>query len=273
MAMCVMAVVAAAPCQCFSPGANQITSPGRISSIGPPQRRASPRPAVTTSVWPSGCVCHAVRAPGSKVTLAPTTRAGSGAVNSGSMRTVPVKYSAGPFPEGCEPLRWMSKVLVLCVGRSAAGHLLELLRISRAEHRNLCGGAIDLAEIVGSQLESRRAGVLLEPLLLCGARNGHNPRLLRQQPGERDLCRARLLQLAYRTQQIHQPLIRLPGLRREARHDVAEIGAVEGRVLVDLSREEALAERTEGDEPDAEFLERRQQFLLRGSPPQRVFAL
>src|SRR5947208_5374372 len=28
MAMCVMAVVADAPCQCFSPGANQITSPG-----------------------------------------------------------------------------------------------------------------------------------------------------------------------------------------------------------------------------------------------------
>jgi hypothetical protein len=35
-----MAVVAVAPCQCFSPGGNQITSPGRISSIGPPQRCA-----------------------------------------------------------------------------------------------------------------------------------------------------------------------------------------------------------------------------------------
>ena len=78
MAMWVMAVVAVAPCQCFSPGANQITSPGRISSIGPPHRCARPLPAVTISVWPSGCVCHAVRAPGSNVTLAPTTRAGSG---------------------------------------------------------------------------------------------------------------------------------------------------------------------------------------------------
>ena len=38
MAMCVIPVVGAAPCQCFSPGGNQITSPGRISSIGPPQR-------------------------------------------------------------------------------------------------------------------------------------------------------------------------------------------------------------------------------------------
>src|SRR5574337_1098529 len=58
MAMCVMAAVAVAPCQCFSPGGNQITSPGRISSIGPPQRCASPQPAVTIRVWPSGCVCH-----------------------------------------------------------------------------------------------------------------------------------------------------------------------------------------------------------------------
>lgn len=48
--MCVIAVVGAAPCQCFSPGANQTTSPGLISSTGPPQRWARPQPAVTTSV-------------------------------------------------------------------------------------------------------------------------------------------------------------------------------------------------------------------------------
>ena len=80
MAMWVMAVVGAAPCQCFSPGANQTTSPGRISSTGPPSRCTQPQPAVTISVWPSGCVCQAVRAPGSKVTMAPPTRAGSGAL-------------------------------------------------------------------------------------------------------------------------------------------------------------------------------------------------
>src|SRR5205823_1630519 len=108
MAMCIMAVVGVAPCQCFSPGENQITSPGRISSIGPPQRWTRPQPAVTIRVWPSGWLCQAVRAPGSNVTLAPTARAGSGAWNRGSMRTEPVKYSADPFPEGCEPLVVMS---------------------------------------------------------------------------------------------------------------------------------------------------------------------
>src|SRR5215470_4452855 len=104
MARCVMAVVGVAPCQCFSPGGNQITSPGRISSIGPPQRWTRPQPAVTIRVWPSGWLCQAVRAPGSNVTLEPTARAGSGAWNRGSMRTAPVKYSAGALPEGCEPL-------------------------------------------------------------------------------------------------------------------------------------------------------------------------
>ena len=43
MAMWVMAVVGAAPCQCFSPGSNHTTSPGRISSTGPPQRCARPQ--------------------------------------------------------------------------------------------------------------------------------------------------------------------------------------------------------------------------------------
>src|SRR6476620_1464926 len=106
--MWVIAVVGAAPCQCFSPGENQTTSPGRISSIGPPQRWARPTPDVTISVWPNGWVCHAVRAPGSNVTLAPAARAGTRVSNNGSMRTVPVNHSAGPFADGCEPLRLTS---------------------------------------------------------------------------------------------------------------------------------------------------------------------
>src|SRR5437764_4459428 len=106
--MCVIAAVGDAPCQCFSPGANQTTSPGWISSIGPPSRCAQPRPDVTINVWPNGCVCQAVRAPGSNVTLAPATRAGSGAWNRGSIRTVPVNQSAGPLFDGCEPLLLIS---------------------------------------------------------------------------------------------------------------------------------------------------------------------
>ena len=46
-----------------------MTSPGRISATGSPQRCARPQPAVTIRAWPRGWVCHAVRAPGAKVTL------------------------------------------------------------------------------------------------------------------------------------------------------------------------------------------------------------
>src|SRR3954462_548898 len=108
MAMCCIAVVGDAPCQCFSPGSNQTTSPGRTSSIGPPSRCTQPEPLVTISVWPKGCVCHAVLAPGSNVTLAPAARAGVFAWNNGSMRTAPVNQSAGPLLDGCEPLLLMS---------------------------------------------------------------------------------------------------------------------------------------------------------------------
>src|SRR3954451_13334892 len=118
MAMWVIAVVGVAPCQCLCPGGHEITSPGRISSIGPPQHCVQPQPEVTINVCPSGCVCQALRAPGSKVTLAPRTRAGAGGSNSGSMRTVPVKYSAGPFPEGREPARLI--FMICSLGRAEA---------------------------------------------------------------------------------------------------------------------------------------------------------
>ena len=103
IAMCVMAVVGVAPCQCFWPGGHHRTSPVRISTIGSPSHCVQPQPDVMISVCPSGWLCQALRAPGSNVTLAHETRAGAGGALRGSMRTVPVKYSAGPFCEGCEP--------------------------------------------------------------------------------------------------------------------------------------------------------------------------
>ena len=62
------------------------------------------------------CVCHAVRAPGSKVTWPPLTLPGSGAWNRGSTRTDPVNQSGDPFAEGREPflLMSMSIFVLLC---------------------------------------------------------------------------------------------------------------------------------------------------------------
>ena len=90
--ICVIAVVGAAPCQCFSPGEDHITSPGWMCSICSPQRCTKPLPAVTTKVCPKGWLCQAVRAPGSNVTRATETRAVRGP-SSGSSET---SHSRGP---------------------------------------------------------------------------------------------------------------------------------------------------------------------------------
>src|SRR5260370_42490207 len=87
-----------------------------ISSIGPPQHWVQPSPEVTIRFCPRGCVCQAERAPGSNVTLPTETREGSWAWTTGSMRTVPVKYSSGPFWEGRDPLRWISIFQTPCLG-------------------------------------------------------------------------------------------------------------------------------------------------------------
>ena len=72
--MCVMNRFGAAPCQCSSPGSKKTRSPGLIDSTGPPRRWHRPEPSSTQIVWPFGCVCPAVRAPGVKWTLLARTR-------------------------------------------------------------------------------------------------------------------------------------------------------------------------------------------------------
>lgn len=123
MAMCVIPVVGDAPCQCFSPGGNQTTSPGVTSCIGPPSCCTRPTPAVMTMCWPSGWVCHAVRAPGANVTVAPATRDGSLALNSGSIRTEPVNQSAGPGCVGIDPTFAIS--MRFSIGASALATCFE----------------------------------------------------------------------------------------------------------------------------------------------------
>src|SRR5262249_45394473 len=107
----------------------------------------------------------------------------------------------------------------------------------------------------------------------CGARDWNNPRLLGKKPGERYLSGCRSLPFCGLAKQVNQSLIRFPSLRRKAREDVAEVGAVERSVFVDLAREEALPQRAIWNEADSEFLKGRQRFRFWPSRPQRVFAL
>src|SRR2546422_1756435 len=76
---------------------------------------------------------------------------------------------------------------------SATGPFLEVLRITSSLHRDLRGGALDLAEVVRRQCDVGCSEILLQAVQLRGSRNGHDPRLLRQHPGESDLSRGRVL--------------------------------------------------------------------------------
>src|SRR5439155_14456690 len=127
-------------------------------------------------------------------------------------------------------------------------------------------GALDFLQVGGSQFDCSSSEVLVQAVQLGGARDRHDPRPLSEQPGDRDLSRRRLLASGDLAEELDQSLVCLPGLRCEAGNDVAEIAAVERRVLRDRAGEEALAERAERDEADPELLEGRQYLLLGTSP-------
>ena len=119
MAMCVIALVGPAPCQCFTFGGIRTTSPARISSTGPLQRWTRPTPSVTIRTCPRACVCHAVRAPASKDTDAPYARVVAVVSNSGCTRTVPVKFSAGATRDGRAVARVMTSPAASCASAGA----------------------------------------------------------------------------------------------------------------------------------------------------------
>src|SRR5947209_2728452 len=107
-----MPVFGPAPCQCFSFGGIHTVSPALISRIGPPFACTRPTPEMTCSVWPSGCVCQAVRAPGSKLTRPARMRAGAGASMIGSCHATPVNDSFGCRRVGTDPLHLISIALL-----------------------------------------------------------------------------------------------------------------------------------------------------------------
>jgi hypothetical protein len=150
---------------------------------------------------------------------------------------------------------------------------LRALAVARALDRDPRRGFVDFPHVVRGQHDVDGAEVFFETVQLRGAGNRHDPRLPREQPRERDLCRRGVLFSRDAFHEIDDVLIGFAVLRREPRHGVAKVGGVERRRLVDLPGEEAFAEGAEGDESDAELLEHRQDLLLGLSPPDRVLAL
>jgi hypothetical protein len=63
-------------------------------------------------VWPLGCVCQAVRAPGEKWTLLADRREVADGAATASIKTTPVNHSPGPGVVSTE-------FLVICMSSSA----------------------------------------------------------------------------------------------------------------------------------------------------------
>src|SRR5262245_6622399 len=120
--------------------------------------------------------------------------------------------------------------------------------VAVSQDRDGGNSAVDLPQIVFGEMDLDRADVLLQSLDLATTRNRNDPRLLRQEPGERDLCRRRLFLRSDPGQQVNHGLIGFDGLWREAGVVAANVGAVEGRVFVDLARQIAPTERAVGYE-------------------------
>ena len=96
--------------------------------------------------------------------------------------------------------------------------------------------ARDFREVIGGQFDAGPAEVLFEPVGLGGAGDRHDPGLLRQEPRERDPRGGGLLLAGDALEQIHQRLVLLQRLRREARQDAPEVAFGELGVLVPRSR-------------------------------------
>src|SRR5271165_2960261 len=145
---------------------------------------------------------------------------------------------------------------------SAADEGFELLWVARPLDRDLGGGSLDVAQVLGRQLDGDGTQVLGETTGLGGAGDRDDPRLLGEQPRQRDLCGRGVLAGGDLAEQIDERLVRCAGLRGETGQPITEVRAVKRRVCVDLAREEALAERAVGHETDAELFERSQQLVL-----------
>jgi len=76
---------------------------------------------------------------------------------------------------------------------SAVDQSLEVLGVAGSLDLDPVGGALDLAEVVGGQRDGGCSEVLFQAFYSTGARDRHDPGLLGEQPGQRDLGRRGVL--------------------------------------------------------------------------------
>jgi hypothetical protein len=123
-------------------------------------------------------------------------------------------------------------------------------RIPISLNINRQDGIVNRVQIVRSQFNACTAEVLFEPMKFRCSRDRHNPRLLGDQPRQRDLSFGRLLLLCNSAEFIDQRLVSLSSFGRKARNDVTEVCLIELRLVGDRPRQEPLTERAERNESD-----------------------
>src|SRR5207237_1183906 len=136
-------------------------------------------------------------------------------------------------------------------------------------HSDPRGGIVDFAHIGLGQLDRGRSEVLFETLELARAWDRHDPGLLGEQPGERNLRGCGLLARGDAGQEVDDGHVGGAWVRGKGWRHIAEVGAAEARAGVDLARQKPRTERAEWDEADSELLADRQHaVVLHVSSPQ-----
>jgi len=97
--------------------------------------------------------------------------------------------------------------------RSAVDRPLSGLGVPSPLNLDLGRRSLDVSEVVRRQFQGRRREVLLKPVQLCGSRDWHDPRLLREKPRERDLRRGHFLLRRDTAEQFDQSLVCPPIFR------------------------------------------------------------
>ncbi|VXC02812.1 hypothetical protein MICRO8M_70341 [Microbacterium sp. 8M] len=145
--------------------------------------------------------------------------------------------------------------------------------VTFARHANPRGQRVEVCDLVSGEADHCRRTVLLNAREAARSGDRHDPRLLGEQPGQGDLAGGGADALREPGDVIDQRLIAGEVLVLEARNATADVVLREGRRGIHRPGEEALAERAERHETDAQLGEGRQDLRLRVSRPERVLAL
>src|SRR5947199_4805384 len=160
---------------------------------------------------------------------------------------------AGTTHCGCcaRPAAMIKSVSVVMIFPSPIGELQHSLRQPLSLHVDPGRGLLDLAQVGRCQLQVHGAKILLEARQFLRARNRDNPRLLREQPGERDLRRRRAFPLRDTFHEVDQCHVCRTGVRGEPRRSAAKVLRVAYRRRIDRSRPTRDPPRTQTQEADA----------------------